>query len=83
MSRWKQIHAPVFSGPCNFFLWSYIKKQVFALCLTVDSDALKLSITAAIEIINRNISESVWDELEKRLDIVRSQLELTFSILRY
>jgi hypothetical protein len=36
--------------------------------LPLDSDEL---ITAAVEIIDRNMLERVWDELDYRLDICR------------
>jgi hypothetical protein len=60
----KQIRAPVFSGPCDFFLWGYIKEQVFVLLLPLDIDELKLTITVAIETIDRNRLERVWNELD-------------------
>jgi hypothetical protein len=55
--------------PCDIFLWGYIEEQVPALSL--DIDELKLTFTAAIETIDRNMLEKVWDELDYRLDICR------------
>jgi hypothetical protein len=49
--------------PCDFFLWGYVKEQVFVLPLPLDIDELKFIFTAAVEIIDRNMSERVWDEL--------------------
>jgi hypothetical protein len=39
--------------------------------LPQDIDELKLRITAAIETIDRNMLESVWDEMDYRLEICR------------
>jgi hypothetical protein len=42
---------------------------VFVAPVPLDVDALTLRITAAIETIDRNMLERVWDELDYRLDI--------------
>jgi hypothetical protein len=60
----KQIRAPVFSGPCDFFLLGYVTEQVFVPPLPLDIDELKLRITSPIETIDRDMLERVWDELE-------------------
>jgi hypothetical protein len=60
----KQSHAQVFKGPCDFFLWGYVKEQVLVPLLPLDTDELKLRITAAIEKIDRNMLEREYDELE-------------------
>jgi hypothetical protein len=39
--------------------------------LSLDIDELKLRITAAVETIDRNMLQRVWDELDYRLDICR------------
>jgi hypothetical protein len=54
--------------PCDFFLWGYVKEQVFVPSLQLDIDELKLRITAAIKTIGRNMLKRVWDELDYRLD---------------
>jgi hypothetical protein len=41
------------------------------LLLPLDIDELKLKIAAAVETINRNMLERVWNELDYRLDICR------------
>jgi hypothetical protein len=64
LSTQKQIHAPVFSGPYDFFLWGYAKERVFVLPVPLDIDELKLRITTAIRTIDRNMLERVWDELD-------------------
>jgi hypothetical protein len=35
--------------PCDFFLWGYVKEQVFVPTLTLDIDELKLAVTTTIE----------------------------------
>jgi hypothetical protein len=50
--------------PCDFSLWGYVKEQVFVPPLPLDIDDFKLRITAAIETIDRNMLERVWDELD-------------------
>jgi hypothetical protein len=44
---------------------------MFVPPLPLDIDELKLRITAAIETIDRNMLERVWDELDYRMDIYR------------
>jgi hypothetical protein len=72
----------VFSWPCEFSLWDYVKAQVFVSPLLLDIAELKLRITAGLETIDRNMLERVWDELDYRLDICWVMMELTLSILR-
>jgi hypothetical protein len=55
--------------PRDFFLWGYAKERVFVPPLQLDIHELKLRITAAVETIDRNMLERVWDELDYRLDI--------------
>jgi hypothetical protein len=45
--------------PCDFFLWGYVKEQVFVPPLPLDIDELKLKITAAIETTDGNMLERV------------------------
>jgi hypothetical protein len=56
---------------CDFFLWGCVKKNVFVPRLPLDTDELKLRITATIETVGGNVSERVWDALDYRLDIFR------------
>jgi hypothetical protein len=67
----KQIHTPVFSVSCDFFLWCYVQEQAFVPPLPLDVDKLKLGITTAIETTDRNMLERVWNELDYGLDICR------------
>jgi hypothetical protein len=50
--------------PCDFFLWGYVKENVFVPRLPLYIDELKLRITAAIETVGRIVSERVWDTLD-------------------
>jgi hypothetical protein len=61
----------VFRGPCDYFLWGHVKEQVFVPPLPLNIDELKLAITAAVDTIDRNMLERVWDGLDYRLDICR------------
>jgi hypothetical protein len=71
LSTRKRMHAPVFSGPRDFFLRGYVKEQVFVPPLPLVIDKLKLRITATIATIDRNILERIWDELDYRVNICR------------
>jgi hypothetical protein len=51
----------VFSGPCEFFLRGYAKEQVCVAVLPLDIDELKLTVTAGIETVDRNMLERIWD----------------------
>jgi hypothetical protein len=55
--------------PRDSFLWSYVKERVFVPHLPLHIDELKLTITAAMETIDRNMLERAWNELDYRLDI--------------
>jgi hypothetical protein len=72
--------SPVLT-PCDFFLWSYVKEQVFLLPLPLDIDELELTITAATETIDRNVSEY---GMSWTIDwtFVGPRMELTLSIFR-
>jgi hypothetical protein len=58
-------HSPDLT-PCDCFLWGYVKERAFVAFLP-----LELRITAVIETIDRNLLESVWDELDYILGICR------------
>jgi hypothetical protein len=63
-------HSPDLA-PYDCFLWSYVKEQVCVPPLTMDIDELKLTVTAALETVDRNMLEREWDELDYRWDICR------------
>jgi hypothetical protein len=62
--------SPVLT-PCDFFLRGYVKEQVFMPPILIDIGELKLTITVAIEAIDRNMLGRVWDEVDYRLAICR------------
>jgi hypothetical protein len=68
--------------PHDFFLWGYVKKQVFVRPRSQDIDELKLRITAAIETVDKNMLERAWDEMDYNWIFVGSRMELTLSIVR-
>jgi hypothetical protein len=45
--------------PRDFFLWGYVKEQVSGPPLPLDIDELKLTITTAMETVDRNMLESI------------------------
>jgi hypothetical protein len=62
--------SPVLT-PRDFFLWGYVKEQVFVPPLPLDIDEVKLRITAGIATIYRNMLEREWDDVTYILDICR------------
>jgi hypothetical protein len=50
--------------------------------LPLDIDEFKLRITAAIETVDRNMLERVWEELDYRLNICRITNGAHMSIFR-
>jgi hypothetical protein len=56
--------------PCDFFLWDYVKEQIFMSPLSLDNDKLGFIITAAVKKIDEDML-GTWDELDSRLDICR------------
>jgi hypothetical protein len=71
----------MFSGPCDFFLWGYVKEQVFVPPLPLDIDEMKLRITAAVETIDRNVLEYGLSWITD-WSFVGSRMELTWSIFK-
>lgn len=66
---WKNWRCSPELTPYDFFLWGYVHIKVFVPPLSLDIDELKFRISAAIETIDKNILERVWDELDYKLDI--------------
>jgi hypothetical protein len=50
--------------PCDFLLWGFVKENVFVPTLPLDIDELKLTVTTAIDTIDKNMLGRVWDELD-------------------
>jgi hypothetical protein len=45
-------------------MWGYVKEQMFMPRLLLNIDEFKLRIVAAIKIIDTNLLEILWDELD-------------------
>jgi hypothetical protein len=58
--------------PCDFFLWGYIKDKVYTPPLPHSIPEIQERIVNAIATINQEILDSVWRELDYRLDICRA-----------
>jgi len=57
--------------PCDFFLWGYVKDQVYVPPLPASIPELKVRIRTAIETITADMLQTVWNELDYRVDICR------------
>jgi hypothetical protein len=55
--------------PCDFFLWGYVKDVVYVPSLPNDLLELRQFITAAVATINRDMLETVWTEMDYRIDV--------------
>jgi len=57
--------------PCDFFLWGYIKDQVYVPPLPPSIPELKVRIRAAIETITTDMLQTVWNEHDYHVDVCR------------
>ena len=58
--------------PCDFFLWGYhAKDQVYVPPLPTSISELKVRIRTAIETITADMLQTVWNELDYRVDVCR------------
>ena len=55
--------------PCHFFLWGYVKDQVFVPPLPHDLADLNARIIAAVKNIDVPVLMRVWQELEYHIDV--------------
>ena len=55
--------------PCDFFLWGYVKDQVDAPPLPASIPQLKVRIRIAIETITADLLQTVWNDLDYRVDV--------------
>jgi hypothetical protein len=55
--------------PCNFFLWGYVKDQVFIPPLPYDLADLEAQIIAAVKNVDAPMLTRVWQELEYHIDV--------------
>ena len=55
----------------HFFLWGYVKDQVYVPPLPASIPELKVRIGNAIETITADMLQTVWNELDYRVDVCR------------
>jgi hypothetical protein len=55
--------------PCDFFLWGYVKDQVYGPPLPALIPELKVRIRTAIETITADMLQTVWNELDYHVDV--------------
>jgi len=68
-----QLHVISFcdATPCDFFLWGYVKDQVYAPPLPASIQELQVRLGTAIETITADMLQTVWNELDYRVDVCR------------
>ena len=57
--------------PCGFFIWGYVKVQVYVPPLPASISELKEQIRTAIETITADMLQTVWNEIDYRVDVCR------------
>ena len=57
--------------PRDFFLQGYVKDEVYVPPLPASITELKVRIRTAIETITADMLQTVWNELDYRVDICR------------
>ena len=57
--------------PCDFFLWGYVKEQVYVPPPPASITELKVRIRTVFETITADMLQTVWDELDYRADVCR------------
>jgi hypothetical protein len=57
--------------PCDFFLWGYVKDQVYIHPLPASIPELKVRIRTPIETITADMLQTVWNELVYSVDVCR------------
>ena len=57
--------------PCDFFLWGYVKDQIYVPPLPASIPELKVRIRTATETITADMLQTVWNELDYRVDVCR------------
>ena len=55
----------------EFFLWGYVKDQFYVPPLPANIPELKVRIRTAFETITANMVQTVWNELDYRVDVCR------------
>jgi len=57
--------------PCDIFLWGYVKDQVYVPPLLASIPELKVRSVTSIETITADMLQTVWNELDYRVDVCR------------
>jgi hypothetical protein len=57
--------------PCDFFLWGFIKEEVYVPSLPTTLDNLKNRITTAVNSVTQDLLQ-VWNEFSYHLDVTRA-----------
>ena len=57
--------------PCDFYLWGYVKDQVYVPPRPASIPELKVRIRTAIETVTADMLQTVWNELDYRVDVCR------------
>jgi hypothetical protein len=57
--------------PCDFFLWGYVKDKVYVPPLPRELPELQQRIVAAVDTIDVDQLQRVWQELDYRIDVCR------------
>jgi len=65
----KVVQLQLSSG--NLFLWGYVKGQVCIPPLPASTQELKVQVRTSIETITANTLQTVWNEIDYRVDICR------------
>ena len=63
-------HSPD-ATPCDFFLWGYVKDQVYVPPLPASIPEMKVRIRTAIETITDDMLQRVLNEIDYRVDVCR------------
>jgi len=64
------LHSPD-ATPCDFLIWGYVKDQVYVPPLPASIPELRVRIRTAIETITPDMLQTVWNELDYRVDVCR------------
>jgi len=59
------------STQCDFFLWGYVKNQVYVPPLPASIPELRVRIRTTNETITADMLQTVWNELDYRVDVCR------------
>jgi hypothetical protein len=58
--------------PHDFFLWGFVKSEVYVLPVPVTLNNLKDRIRTAIAKTDQPLLQNVWNKVEYRLDVCRA-----------